>query len=344
MSVGYQAVGWNRQKRIYDGLIAGGVALWIGVFAGASLLTDPAATAETLVIRACGSCALFLLHVILAIGPLARLDRRFLPLLYNRRHLGVTMASLALVHAGVALVQFHLFGVLDPIASVLVSDGRWDGSTPIPFQPFGAMALAILLLMAATSHDFWLANLSAPTWKRLHMLVYLAWGLLIAHVALGVLQSERALLSTIALGVGVATVLTLHLLAGFRELGKDREAPRRFDGMVDVCSVEEIPDTRARVVTVAGERVAVFRWDDRIAAVSNVCRHQNGPLGEGKIIAGCITCPWHGYQYDPETGASPPPFTETVPTFRVAIEGDRVLVEPTPYPPGTRLEAARIEP
>ena len=54
------------------------------------------ATIETQLIRALGTCALLLLHVILAIGPLARLDRRFLPLLYNRRHLGVTMFLLAL--------------------------------------------------------------------------------------------------------------------------------------------------------------------------------------------------------------------------------------------------------
>jgi nitrite reductase/ring-hydroxylating ferredoxin subunit len=29
---------------------------------------------------------------------------------------------------------------------------------------------------------------------------------------------------------------------------------------------------------------------------------QNGPLGEGRIVDGCITCPWHGYQYRPDTG------------------------------------------
>mgnify|MGYP003753304843 CR=1 FL=1 len=46
----------------------------------------------------------------------------------------------------------------------------------------------------------------------------------------------------------------------------------------------------------------------------NVCKHQMGPLGEGKIIDGCITCPWHGYQYLPANGQSPPPFTEMVKT------------------------------
>ena len=49
-------------------------------------------------IRAFGTCAFVMLTAILWIGPLARLDRRFLPLLYNRRHFGVLTFLVALVH------------------------------------------------------------------------------------------------------------------------------------------------------------------------------------------------------------------------------------------------------
>jgi len=91
MSVSYQAVGWNRTKKIYDGILAGGLLVYLGLFIGIGALVHPNATAETLLIRGLGTAALLLLHVILCIGPLCRLDRRFLPLLYNRRHLGVTM-------------------------------------------------------------------------------------------------------------------------------------------------------------------------------------------------------------------------------------------------------------
>jgi nitrite reductase/ring-hydroxylating ferredoxin subunit len=76
--------------------------------------------------------------------------------------------------------------------------------------------------------------------------------------------------------------------------------------------------------------------------VSNVSRQQNRPLGEGRIVDGCITCPWHGYQYLPESGTSPPPFEEKIPTFRVRVDAGRVLVEARPNPPGTRVEPARI--
>ena len=111
---------------------------------------------------------------------------------------------------------------------------------------------------------------------------------------------------------------------------------------MDGCAVDDIPHSRARIVCVAGERVAIFRQGDRVSAISNVCQHQNGPLGEGKIVDGCVTCPWHGYQYDPETGASPPPFEEKVPTFRTKITDGRVLIDPRPLPAGTRVEPSIV--
>ena len=91
MSVGYGAVGWNRQKKRYDFFLVLGIALYLGAFMGAGAWLFPDVTAETLMIRAFGSAALILLHLILLVGPAARLDARFLPLLYNRRHMGVTM-------------------------------------------------------------------------------------------------------------------------------------------------------------------------------------------------------------------------------------------------------------
>ena len=113
-------------------------------------------------------------------------------------------------------------------------------------------------------------------------------------------------------------------------------------GYVAVCEIDKIPENRACVVSCGGERVAIFRYGGNISAISNVCQHQNGPLGEGKIIDGCVTCPWHGYQYLPDTGASPPPFTEKVPTYRTRVVGSQVYVHPLPLPPGTRVEPSPI--
>src|SRR5215470_8618189 len=217
MSVQYGAISWNRQKKVYDLTLVSLVAAYIAIFVGIGAWRNPTATAETLLIRAFGTAAFLLLHVVLCIGPLARLDPRFLPLLYNRRHLGVTTFLLGLAHGGFALFQFHALGNENPLVSLFISNPRYGSIADFPFQVLGFFALIILFLMAATSHDFWLRNLSAPVWKRLHMLVYVAYALLVAHITLGALQSEPNPVLAGSLILAVASVVSLHLLAAFRE-------------------------------------------------------------------------------------------------------------------------------
>lgn len=339
----YQTVQWNPNKRRYDLVIAAGVAVFLGAFIGISAATDPEATAETLLIRGLGAAAVTLLHVILAIGPLARLDRRFLPVLYNRRHLGVTMASLALFHGAFATVQFHAFGDTNPIVSLFTANERVDSLAHFPFQPLGAIALSILLLMAATSHDFWLANLTAPVWKALHMLVYLAYGLVVAHVALGTLQAETSPVLAGLVGAGALSLIVLHALSAGRDRADEEAQLREGSGAINACAASEVPEGRAKVVVIGGERVAIFRDRGRLSALSGVCQHQNGPLGEGRVVDGLVVCPWHGYQYKPDCGCSPEPFHETVPTFRVEVRDGRVLVDPRPLPLGTITEPVPVE-
>lgn len=337
MSVTYRAVDWNRQKRRYDLALTGGILLYLLAFVATGLMVRPGTTAETLLIRAFGTAAFLLLHLVLSIGPLARLDRRFLPLLYNRRHLGVATFVLGLAHGAFALVQFHALGDVNPLVGVLSANTRLDSLAHFPFQPLGLAALVVLFLMAATSHDFWLTQITAPWWKRLHMAVYLAYGLLVGHVALGALQAETHPGYAVALGLGVAWLAALHLLAGWRERAADVDlAPH--EGWVDACALGELTAERGRIVPVAGERVAVFLADGKVSAISNVCQHQNGPLGEGRVVDACVVCPWHGYEYQLADGRSPPPFTERVPTFNVRIVGDRVWIDPQPNPAGTAVE------
>lgn len=96
---------------------------------------------------------------------------------------------------------------------------------------------------------------------------------------------------------------------------------------IDGCAEGEMEDGEGRVVYGdGGERVALFRHGDGHYAMANVCAHQGGPLGEGAVIDGCATCPWHGYQYKVENGESPPPYEERVATHDVRVEGGRVLV------------------
>lgn len=302
-----------------------------------------------------------MLSFVLLIGPLARVSPRFLPVLHNRRHLGVATFLVALVHGAFATLQFHALGDVNPLASVLSSDGSFTDGGAFPFQPLGAIGLGVLFLLAATSHDFWLANLTPRVWKGLHMTVYGAYAVLVGHVALGTLQGEANVYLWPVTGAVVATVFALQLWTGLAERRRDRAYAVAGDidgpGGRDAGAASEaapagylrtairagdVPDGHGRVVPLGGERVAVFREGDRISCVSNVCRHQMGPLGEGRIIDGCVTCPWHGFQYDPVTGRAPPPFDDRIETYDVAIRDGVVWVNPEPNPLGEPSRTARL--
>ena len=91
-------------------------------------------------------------------------------------------------------------------------------------------------------------------------------------------------------GTGFVLVTALHLLAGWRERRLDRGTAATRKGWLVVGPPKSIPDKGARIVVAAGgERIAVFRDGRQIGAVSNLCAHQNGPLGEGRIVDGSIT-------------------------------------------------------
>lgn len=338
MSNQYQSVLWNRQKRRYDMAILAGIAIAIATFTLVSVWQYPQITAETLIIRAFGATAFTMLTIVLAIGPLARLDKRAIVLLYNRRHLGVATALVALVHGIFATVQFHALGDVNPLQSLLSAHPAGPSDPNIAFQIYGFVALVVLLIMAATSHDFWLANLSAPVWKTLHMLVYLAYASVVVHVAFGAMQDQGLMPLAGLLGASAALLSTLHITAAWRH----RIAPvPESEGWATVEAPLEIADGVARVINVAGDRAAIFRFGDELVAVSAVCQHQNGPLGEGCIIDGLITCPWHGYQYDPRNGRSPAPYTETIPTFDLRAHDGVVQIKTTPNAAGAASKTLR---
>jgi nitrite reductase/ring-hydroxylating ferredoxin subunit len=113
---------------------------------------------------------------------------------------------------------------------------------------------------------------------------------------------------------------------------------------LDAGAARELPEDRATALVVPGaERIAVIRHKDQFSAIHGVCAHQGGPLYEGKVIDGCLTCPWHGWQYRPEDGCAPPPFVERVVTYPIRLKDGRVLVDPRPLAAGTKVMPAKLQ-
>ncbi|MEJ6391889.1 Rieske 2Fe-2S domain-containing protein [Gymnodinialimonas sp. 2305UL16-5] len=339
MSVKYVPVQWNANKWVYDAALLVFVAIYIAVFLR---LGTPEADvsrpidAAIVRMRAFGTCAFFMLTAILCIGPLARLDQRFLPLLYNRRHFGVLTAVVAFTHASYVYGWYFNFTQFDRLEAMLSSNTAFGQLLGFPIEALGIFALVILVILAATSHDFWLSFLTAPVWKRLHLLIYVAYIAIVAHICLGYLQDAENPLFAILFGAAALAVAGVHLAAWRRgAVGK-----ARAEGWIDVADPAEIANGRARILQLGpNERVAVFRYDGtHFSAVSNACAHQNGPLGEGRILDGCITCPWHGFQYRMTDGCSPAPFTEKIPTYKLRLIDGRLQVFAMANPPGTLVD------
>ena len=176
------------------------------------------------------------------------------------------------------------------------------------------------------------------------MFVYLAYFLVVMHIMLGVIQYETNPVFVIIVFAGTSTLVILHLLAAFKEKKVDNQQfAAQHEGYVFVCNVHDIEESRAKIFCIEQERIAIYKHENKLHAIHNVCKHQGGPLGEGKILDGCITCPWHGYQYLPHNGQSPPPFTEKVSTYDVKVVNDEVWLNPSPYAEGTLRPGADLQ-
>ena len=342
MSVKYIPVQWNRNKWVYDAVLLAimGAFLWVFIDLTPGVLShERPITPQIHNARAFGACAFLMMTVILCIGPLARIDRRFLPLLYNRRHFGVLTAITALTHFYFILNWYFVFSPTDKFVAILSANTAYDQVLGFPFEVLGIFALLSLLVLAATSHDFWMKFLTPPVWKSLHYLIYPAYAAVVGHAMLGTLQDQEHSGFLVIVILGASLVSGLHIAAALKE----RIATPAPSAWQDVCAPEEIADGFARITVLSnGDRVAVFRHGDKFSAIANACAHQNGPLGEGRILDCLVTCPWHGFQYDVTNGRSPAPFTEKIPTYGLRLDKGRVAVNTVANPPGTFVEPLHV--
>ena len=66
---------------------------------------------------------------------------------------------------------------------------------------------------------------------------------------------------------------------------------------------EELPEGESRYTEVGGVDVLVARHKGAVYALSNRCAHRGGPLDEGELHDGCVTCPWHGSVFKLDDGS-----------------------------------------
>ena len=98
-----------------------------------------------------------------------------------------------------------------------------------------------------------------------------------------------------------------------------------------VAAVSDLPKGEVRVVECAGRSLALSNIDGELFAIDNVCTHDGGPLGEGRLRNGRVICPRHGAAFDARTGrALTLPAVRGVAAYPVGVEGDGAYVECDP--------------
>jgi nitrite reductase/ring-hydroxylating ferredoxin subunit/uncharacterized membrane protein len=98
-----------------------------------------------------------------------------------------------------------------------------------------------------------------------------------------------------------------------------------------VLADADLRDGQPRTVEVEGVTVLLHRTSGRVQALANTCSHMGGPLDEGTIVDGCVTCPWHGSVFRLADGSIVRgPASSPQPHYDVRVSDGRVEVRAAP--------------
>lgn len=97
---------------------------------------------------------------------------------------------------------------------------------------------------------------------------------------------------------------------------------------VEVGALDDIPRQGARCISVGASTIAIFRTvDDQIYALEDKCPHKNGPLSQGIVHDGCVTCPLHNWVISLKTGEAQGADEGLVKSFTVTLDDQKILLD-----------------
>ncbi len=96
-----------------------------------------------------------------------------------------------------------------------------------------------------------------------------------------------------------------------------------------ICNESDLKDGQLMLAEIAGTRVAIGRCSEGLVAFSDRCTHKGGPLSDGALVDCTVQCPWHGSQFNVQTGkVVNGPAEEHIETYTVEVEKKQVFVRP----------------
>ncbi len=96
----------------------------------------------------------------------------------------------------------------------------------------------------------------------------------------------------------------------------------------DLGPAEKFRQAPVTEVNAGNTRLAITWQNGKFGAISGICNHAGGPLGQGNLDGEYVVCPWHHWKFHCRTGLGEPGFEEdAVPSHALKEEGGRLFVQ-----------------
>jgi nitrite reductase/ring-hydroxylating ferredoxin subunit len=96
---------------------------------------------------------------------------------------------------------------------------------------------------------------------------------------------------------------------------------------VEITTLNQIPEWDILKVKVEETSLILNRQGMNVTCYRNACTHLEYPIDMGKVNNGIITCPFHKYQFKLDSGKCLNAPADSLESYPIKIEGDRVFVE-----------------
>jgi multimeric flavodoxin WrbA/nitrite reductase/ring-hydroxylating ferredoxin subunit len=107
--------------------------------------------------------------------------------------------------------------------------------------------------------------------------------------------------------------------------------PENTNDWFNAGPVESFADKPLTEITIGKLRLAVSQVNGVFGAISNVCNHAGGPLGQGRLAGDYVVCPWHNWTFHRLHGRGEPGFEDdAVPSHAVKVENGCLWINPVP--------------